>query len=952
MKPEGIFRFGAFSISSRTRTLRRGEEVISLNRRAFDVLLYLVQNPGRVLGREELLENVWPDTLVEENSLAQSISVLRRALAEKPGDNNYIATLPGRGYQFISPVQVEIQESLAVASQEPLEAADSSGRILVQKQSIQTSIITEETTERRSPARKSRFRPALVAIVVLAAAVIAIAVWRRGHGARTAAQGIRIIPGSPSSRRSIAVLGFRNLSGRADEAWLSTALAEMLSTELVAGEKLRLVSGEDIARTKLELPLVDTDSLSRDTLSRLKKNLGSDLIVLGSYTILGEKPAIRIRLDLRLQDTAVGETVSDVAVIGNEADLFDVVSQAGSSLREKLGVESVSPADTLSVRASLPSNPIAIRLYSDGLARLRVFDALGARDLLHRAVTADPKFALAHSALAEAWFRSGYLKNAQQESRKAYDLSANLSREEKLAVEGRFREINHEYEEAIESYRALYKLFPDNIDYGLKLATVQIRGSKGHDALSTVESLRRLAQPISEDPRIDLKEAEAWNSLSDYKHQQSPLANAVQKARAQGARLILAEALEKQCSLFGYYLLQTQDAIAACRDSASLRAAAGDHADEAKALAVLGVIIMGTDAPESIRRFQQALSIFRKVGNQTAVAAIEMDLGMVYREQGDPAAAEKTEREALSVFRTLDDKRGEAKALGNIADARVDQGDLPGAIHLYEESMKADPEDLGRAIIARHNIGSVLELQGDIKGAQHSFEQSLAAWQDSDDHGGVADATLSLARVLMLEGDFSGARKNYERVLSSRTSSGEKLAVAEIQSALADLSLEEGRSPVEQEAAIRQVIAVFRHQQAHDDEAQGWCMLARALLAEGRDAAAKDAVQHAQGLGAKSQNPDVRWRTSITASRIATTNERSAHSRAGLAARKELALIIAESHRRGYGIVELDARFALAEIEIKAGQTVQGRSRLAAIQEEGKAKGYNLLVRKAAAVSG
>jgi hypothetical protein len=96
--------------------------------------------------------------------------------------------------------------------------------------------------------------------------------------------------GAPvAARRSIAVLGFRNLSGRPEEGWLSTALAEMLSTELEAGEKLRLVSGEDIARIKLDdLPLADTDSLSRDTLSRLHKNLDSDLIVLGSYTARGD----------------------------------------------------------------------------------------------------------------------------------------------------------------------------------------------------------------------------------------------------------------------------------------------------------------------------------------------------------------------------------------------------------------------------------------------------------------------------------------------------------------------------------------------------------------------------------------------------------------------------------------------------------------------------------------
>jgi hypothetical protein len=122
---------------------------------------------------------------------------------------------------------------------------------------------------------------------------------------------------------------------------LAIAARDHLSS--VGWPELRLVSGEDVARTKLDLSLTDADSLSRDTLVRLHKDLDSDLIVLGSYTALGEKPGTSIRLDLRLQDTAAGETIADVAVVGGEADLFDMVSQAGSKLRAKLGVEAVSP---------------------------------------------------------------------------------------------------------------------------------------------------------------------------------------------------------------------------------------------------------------------------------------------------------------------------------------------------------------------------------------------------------------------------------------------------------------------------------------------------------------------------------------------------------------------------------------------------------------------------------
>src|ERR1700723_866571 len=98
MKTEGIFQFGEFQVDALAPVLRREGEVLAMNRRAFDLLLYLVQNSGRILTHDELLKNVWPDTFVDESSLVQSIYVLRRALEEKPGDNNYIVTLPGRGY--------------------------------------------------------------------------------------------------------------------------------------------------------------------------------------------------------------------------------------------------------------------------------------------------------------------------------------------------------------------------------------------------------------------------------------------------------------------------------------------------------------------------------------------------------------------------------------------------------------------------------------------------------------------------------------------------------------------------------------------------------------------------------------------------------------------------------------------------------------------------------------
>ena len=112
----------------------------------------------------------------------------------------------------------------------------------------------------------------------------------------------------------------------------------MLATELAAGEKLRTVPGETVARMKIDLGLPDTENLAPAAIGQVRKNLGTDYVVVGSYFDLGQDSGGEIRLDVRVQDTAKGETIAAVSGTSTEAQLLDLVSRVGRKLREALGV--------------------------------------------------------------------------------------------------------------------------------------------------------------------------------------------------------------------------------------------------------------------------------------------------------------------------------------------------------------------------------------------------------------------------------------------------------------------------------------------------------------------------------------------------------------------------------------------------------------------------------------
>src|ERR1700686_693755 len=114
-----FYHFGEFVLDPGRRTLARADSPVALTPKAFDVLLFLVQNPNRLVTKEELLQAVWGDTFVEEGNLTQYISHLRKALGDNSDDARLIVTITRKGYQFTA--DVAVGEAANTARQDALQ---------------------------------------------------------------------------------------------------------------------------------------------------------------------------------------------------------------------------------------------------------------------------------------------------------------------------------------------------------------------------------------------------------------------------------------------------------------------------------------------------------------------------------------------------------------------------------------------------------------------------------------------------------------------------------------------------------------------------------------------------------------------------------------------------------------------------------------------------------------
>lgn len=389
-----LYEFGGFELDTAKRLVRRMDGTpVPLTSRVFETLLYMVEHCDTVLDKERIMEAVWPDSIVEENNLAQAISKLRQVFGETPGSHNYIVTVPGRGYRFVAKVKEHAVEAVSSANAEHSEGITSF-----------SDGAEAGATARRHPPRVKIYWLLPAAILVIALAAFGAFLFVRYHSVATAMSPptstvlARGVPSVATSipEKSIAVLPFDNLSDDKQNAFFAAGVQDEIISDLARIADLKVIS-----RTSGNLYKSGNPRNSRE----IGQQLGVAHLLEGNVQRIGNRLRVNAQLIETRTDTHSWAQTYDRDV----ADLFAVQSEIAQAIVAQLRAK-ISPAEKRAIELPPTGDLTAFDLYIRAKNLLLPVsfganakdDLRRAADLLNQAVAHDPSFFDAYCQLALA----------------------------------------------------------------------------------------------------------------------------------------------------------------------------------------------------------------------------------------------------------------------------------------------------------------------------------------------------------------------------------------------------------------------------------------------------------------------------------------------------------------------------------------------------------------------
>jgi DNA-binding winged helix-turn-helix (wHTH) protein/TolB-like protein len=399
-----LYEFSRFRLDPENHLLESEGIPISLTPKAFDILLVLVENGNRLTTKEELMRKVWPDSFVEEANLTVNISALRKQLGETPDGQQYIETVPKKGYRFAVPVSHSHADN-HVASGQPVIPADKASReILVRGLDRRVS---PEFASGKASATRSRLRLAttVVGLLVIALSAWGYRVYRNRYAMRQSSQ----------LHRRLAVLPFQNLQDDANTDFLGFSLADAIITKLGYVSELNVRPSYSVQKYD-ERP-IDIPKIAAD--------LDVDTLLLGTFLREGDN----LRIACQLIDARTLNLLWKGGFDLKYDKLLTVQDQVAQQIIQGLEL-TLSASEAGRLKTDETVNPLAYEYYLRGVDLYLKGDAPLSVKMLEKSTQLAPHFALAWANLGKAYsanasFQFGgaeYYRKAEEAFGKALSL--------------------------------------------------------------------------------------------------------------------------------------------------------------------------------------------------------------------------------------------------------------------------------------------------------------------------------------------------------------------------------------------------------------------------------------------------------------------------------------------------------------------------------------------------